>query len=683
MLCLDKQRRNKNDISKLMTTVNAIKELREFALIDAADKQKQFYLGKPTSCKPARILSNIQAISRCPSGRFEPIKMDDYSLLVMKYGGQDLAQFGDEVRTWTKTKEHVDAIELFWLEAVRLFYGLKVLHDNNVLHHDIKQQNIVYNKETNRVNFIDFGFMEKRSVRISTAKRSVNWLGNNHHWSFPLEAVYWNKDIYMLAASARGKSKKAYREFAESVADNCGYFFTSVLNFNSEAKRDNATMMIAKGAYKNVLAFEPTDEAYTQFVEKSIDSVDTYGLGIALTFMLHRSKHLLDKEFYTNLKNIVMNMFTGGVFIRSTPEQLLAQYEDILANSGLLEKHNKHIENHLIANGVSTEMKVAAEIANSTDMLSIPRMAVATGATEIVRECPAGKEFNPLTKRCINICKPGYVRNPSFKCVSSKRLAKTIKSSIQSIPKNTSVRSLHSLSLKMTKSMSPQKTKSMSPQKTKSMSPQKTKSISPQKTKSISPQKTRSLPPQKTRSLPPQKTRSLPPQKTRSLSLKKTRSMSPQKTRSVSLKNTKSIPKYTNMDSLDSLSLKMTKSMSPQMTKSMSPQMTRSFPQQMTTSFPQQMTRSFPQQMTKSMSPQMTRSFPQQMTRSMSPQMTRSMSPQMTRSFPQQMTRSMSPQMTRSFPQQMTRSMSPERAAFLSPQRTISIPKNTNVDSLD
>ena len=580
MLCLDTQRRNKNDISKLMTTVNAIKELREFAFIDAADKQKQFYLGKPRECKPARILSNIQAISRCPSGRFEPIKMDDYSLLVMKYGGQDLEQFGDEVRTWTKTKEHVDAIELFWLEVVRLFYGLKVLHDNNVLHHDLKQQNIVYNKETNRVNFIDFGFMEKRSVRISTAKRSVNWLGNQHHWSFPLEAIYWNKNDYMTASTVKGKSKKAYREFAESVADNCGYFFRSVIHFNANtSKIDKVAEVGTRNAFRNVLEFEPTDEAYTQFVEKSIDSVDTYGLGIALMFVLHRSKHLLADDFYKNVMNLGVNMLEGRVFLRSTPEQLLAQYEDILTTSGLLEKHNKHIENHLIANGVSTEMKVAAEIANSTDMLSIPRMTAVMGATEIVRECPAGKEFNPLTKRCVNLCKPGYVRNPSFKCVSSKRLARTIKSSIQSIPKNTSVRSLHSLSLKMTKSMSP-------PQKTRSRSPQKTKSRSPQKT--------------------------------RSLSLKKTKSRSPQKTRS--------IPKYTNPYSLDSLSLKMTRSMSPQRTRSLSPQRTRSFPQQMSKSLSPQRTRSFPQQMPNSMSPQMPNS--------MSPQMPNSMSPERTISIP-------------------------------------------------
>jgi serine/threonine protein kinase len=421
MKCRDEPVRNKNDISKLMTSANAMKELSEFALIDAADKRKQFYLGKPSKCKPDRILSNIRSISKCPSGKFDPLKMDDYSLLVMKYGGQDLEQFGEEVRTWSKNKEHTDAIELFWLEVVRLFYGLKVLHDNNVVHHDLKQQNIVYDKETNRANFIDFGFMEKKSSRIYAAKMSASWLGNKHHWSFPLEAVCWNKDDYMEAASS-GKSESAYKAFADSVAKNCGYFFISTLPVRFiKMHRDNAFKTITTDAFKNVLEFEPTDESYDQFIDKSIDTVDSFGLGIALMFVLHRSRHLLADDFYKKLGFLFgMDMLHPRVFIRSTPDQLLAKYEDILTSSGLLEKHNKHIENHLIANRVSDEMKVAAEIADSPVPALVIDAADADGLmhnTEIVRDCPVGKEFNPLTKRCVTACKPGQVRNPDFKCV--------------------------------------------------------------------------------------------------------------------------------------------------------------------------------------------------------------------------------------------------------------------------
>ena len=422
MKCRDEPVRNKNDISKLMTSANAAKELNEFALIDAADKRKQFYLGKPSKCAPDRILSNIRSISKCPSGKFDPLKMDDYSLLVMKYGGQDLDQFGEEVRTWSKNKEHVDAIELFWLEAVRLFYGLKVLHDNNVVHHDLKQQNIVYDKETNRANFIDFGFMEKKSSRIYAAKMSASWLGNKHHWSFPLEAVCWNKDDYMEAASS-GKSESAYKAFADSVAKNCGYFFISTLPVRfMKLHRDNAFKTITTDAFKNVLEFEPTDEAYDQFIDKSIDTVDSFGLGIALMFVLHRSRHLLADDFYKKLGALIgLDMLHPRVFIRSTPDQLLAKYEDILTSSGLLEKHNKHIENHLIANKVSDEMKVAAEIADSTVPALVIDAADAEALlhnTEIVRDCPVGKEFNPLTKRCVNVCRPRQVRNPDFKCVN-------------------------------------------------------------------------------------------------------------------------------------------------------------------------------------------------------------------------------------------------------------------------
>jgi serine/threonine protein kinase len=418
MKCRDEPRRNKNDISKLMTSANAAKELKEFALIDAADKRKQFYLGKPSKCQPDRILSNIRSISKCPSGKFDPVKMDDYSLLVMKYGGQDLEQFGEDVRTWSKNKEHVDAIELFWLEAVRLFYGLKVLHDNNVVHHDLKPQNVVYDKATNRANFIDFGFMEKKSTRIYAAKISASWLGNKHHWSFPLEAVCWNKDDYMEAANS-GKSESAYKAFADSVAKNCGYFFISTLPVRfMKLHRDNAFKTITVDAFKNVLEFEATDEAYDRFIDKSIDTVDSYGLGIALMFVLHRSRHLLADDVYKKLGSLFgMDMLHPRLFLRSTPDQLLAQYEDILTTSGLLEKHNKHIDNHLIANRVSAEMKVAEAIAESTAAVVIDPTAALVHNTEIVRDCPVGKEFNPLTKRCVAVCPQGLVRNPDFKCV--------------------------------------------------------------------------------------------------------------------------------------------------------------------------------------------------------------------------------------------------------------------------
>ena len=41
------------------------------------------------------------------------------------------------------------------------------------------------------------------------------------------------------------------------------------------------------------------------------------------------------------------------------------------------------------------------------------------------KECPEGKEINPVTKRCVNVCKDGQVRNPNTgKCVASAKKPK-------------------------------------------------------------------------------------------------------------------------------------------------------------------------------------------------------------------------------------------------------------------
>ena len=426
-----KTRRNKENVSKLMTDSNAEKEMKEFKLIGLADKEKSVYLGKPAKCKVDRILSNIQSISKC-SGRFKAEDIDRYSLLMMKYGGQNLEQFGDEVVTWRKTPENCDKIELFWLECIRLFYGLKIFHDNDIVHHDLKQQNIVYDQTKNRINYIDFGLMTKKSKVIKLSQKSLYEWGGVHHWSFPMENVFWNKSMYLLAVNSIVKSgitdrntMMVYNPFVSSITSACGYYFTSILPVNSsKSMRSNTINKTISGSFDNVFEFEK--DKYDNFIDKSIDTIDTYGVGFALIYVLNRSKHLLSIAFAAMLYDLfAIDMINPRVFLRQTPDQLLAKYENILTTSGLLEKHKKHIENHLLANKISPEMRIMNEIADQP--IDISHMDFSNKNIELVRDCPEGKEYNPLTKRCIKVCKPRYVRNPSFKCVRNKTPPQTLK----------------------------------------------------------------------------------------------------------------------------------------------------------------------------------------------------------------------------------------------------------------
>lgn len=424
MKCLNKTRRNKDNVSKLMTELNAKKEMKEFKLIGLADKDKNVYLGKPSTCKADRVLSNLQSISKCTGG-FISEDIDKYSLLMMKYGGQNLQQFGDEVLTWRKTDENCDKIELFWLECIRLFYGLTLFYDNDIVHHDLKPQNIVYDQHTNRVNYIDFGFMTKKSTIIKLAEKSLYEWGDYPHWSFPMENIYWNKRNYLSAinnveqaGTTTVHTTDMYKDFVNLISTSCGYYFTSI--FPVKASQEMRSALINKiliGSFGNLLSFQK--ENYDSFIDKSIDTLDSYGVGFALLYVLHRSKHLLPVTFSAMLYDMfIIDMINPRVSLRLTSEQLLAKYENILSTSGLLEKHKKHIENHLLANKISTEMKVINKI---TDVaIDISRIDFSDKNIELVRACPEGKEFNPLTKRCITLCKPRYIRNPAFKCVLDK-----------------------------------------------------------------------------------------------------------------------------------------------------------------------------------------------------------------------------------------------------------------------
>ena len=85
------------------------------------------------------------------------------------------------------------------------------------------------------------------------------------------------------------------------------------------------------------------------------------------------------------------------------------------------------------------------EIANKAEIVPIQEIASKLGidcadyelygkykaklALKLINEkvCPAGKEFNPTTKRCVKTCKSGQVRNTSFKCVREVGQRKTRK----------------------------------------------------------------------------------------------------------------------------------------------------------------------------------------------------------------------------------------------------------------
>jgi len=153
--CKGDKERSKNDvITKVMLTNNATKELSESELWKQIDPKQEFSISAIKMCdfdkeynskinQPEKCLARVNADERAF------LKKERDKLLFYKFGGADLI----------KLKPHAKNYKQLFMAILPLLKGLKLAHENNIVHLDIKRDNIVSKIENNKLvlRFIDFG----------------------------------------------------------------------------------------------------------------------------------------------------------------------------------------------------------------------------------------------------------------------------------------------------------------------------------------------------------------------------------------------------------------------------------------------------------------------------------------------------------------------------------------------
>lgn len=394
-------------VSKILTKKHANSELREFKLIKKADKKEDFHLGKPTSCFPDNNAENQTAINQCR--RFNSFEIEKYKLLLLKNGGADLSNIEDKFKKLTVNNVNRRKLENFWLDMSRILYGSKVLMDNGVVHHDLKQQNIVYNEDTGRVNYIDFGLMMTTTEMLKKANGSRYPFGE--HWSFPPDILFYNYVDYKKLTSRKGGEKivvlreewKKYMIASVTLQDD-------LMDINEELA-NGVTRMIG-AFFKTFNSLTNSDDDYKRFINKSFETFDNYSIGFSLFSILKETKELIDEKLYNDLRLLFLSMMTFNVFERPSPSEVVDKYEFILKSNGLLDKYSMRFENHFLVEGTEKQEqeKKKEELPKSLKKF----------IDGLILQCPDGKERNPKTNRCINKCKDGYSRDAEFKCKKNK-----------------------------------------------------------------------------------------------------------------------------------------------------------------------------------------------------------------------------------------------------------------------
>lgn len=361
----------KNKVSKIMPKEYAKQELGEYSHIRDIDKSSEYYLGYPTECNVANIPSNIQAIERCENGNELLADLNEATLLVMNDGGINLQEYADKMETVPSTPENKTKIERFFIEFHRIIRAIHMYLKHGILHCDMKPQNIVLSEETGSLNIIDFGLTTTVKSMVSESQKSVNQIAK-YHWSYPFEMFFLNQNMYMYFTKMSKEQKEQYYEsilrglMNQPMSSHGGVSLKqSIYNSNTKSidaiqgfysyifdhTTDSEEFVQHMAGFYQTIVIEATIPKYNSFLKKSIHSIDVYGTGITLLYVLKKTKHLLSAKLYKDLFELGYSMVYAQLSKRITVKELLNRYESILTENNIMKKYAKYFKDHKVVDG--------------------------------------------------------------------------------------------------------------------------------------------------------------------------------------------------------------------------------------------------------------------------------------------------------------------------------------------
>jgi serine/threonine protein kinase len=359
--CSNKKISYKNKISKVMISKEAIKELKEYSIIGKADKNNNFYLGRPTHCKLKKTKETIKAIEKCVHLKKKYFHkkslkdgIKDLDLLVMKDGGINLKMLAIMVDVMKVTRENSIKIKRIWIEMHKLFRGILLFQKHDIVHHDVKPQNIVYNMNEHLANFIDFGHMRNISYEIKKSMNSDNWIYDYPFWNYPLEIKFLNKRDYMKFASKTTLEKEQdfsnilddIRNNSETKFVDAFRIFLDYIIYNKSKTEEKEIIQKYLLAYHKMIIEQVIPDNYKEFLQKSVTSIDVYGLGMTLSYLLNCSTKFLKKDLISALETCFFNMTTPNLLQRFSIEEAIDMYENILTEFEIIDEFGLVFENH-------------------------------------------------------------------------------------------------------------------------------------------------------------------------------------------------------------------------------------------------------------------------------------------------------------------------------------------------
>lgn len=390
----------KDGVTKIMKRSYAIEELDSQKKVDEIDKDYEYHMNPPTICELGDY--NEEADQNLEECELIPYEMSDeeikenFVLLQLKYGGLSLHDFMRENKDLYKNMKKG---KIMILQMKNLFKGLVEFDKHNFTHLDIKSQNILYDSNKNRFNYIDFGLSVMRK-NITDKRKFILDAG---YYALPFDTILSNYTDYRLVRES-DKQHLTDEEFISYLY----YVFNKKYSRGYMPFFDKKYIADGKSIYKQMYKNEDTlhkihDDIQRmtrdEFIEETHKKIDVFSLGIVLielfVFFTGEKYNISNvdddlDDFYKELHNLIQKMTHPYFKERYNAEEAYMHFKEIY------DRYNTKTKKIKI-----TRKKIVPRVrsSNKSPRLSGTRKRHTNSEKEIKGKV---KVRNPLTGRWIN-----------------------------------------------------------------------------------------------------------------------------------------------------------------------------------------------------------------------------------------------------------------------------------------
>jgi len=325
----------RNGLSKMMIDKHAVDEEFEIsARIARIDPERKYFLTATGTCEHDQTNIN-RSVKNSNSGKKEscskfPLRNKSY-LIFYEMGGQNLETL----------KVPVNKYPAFFRGLENLFKGLVVLHKGNIVHADIKPDNIVGKLDpdgTYNIRYIDFGVSVPNTNTLNNQSdivhRTSEHTFRNYPPHYPIDSIKYTKGMkltreYLINWYSSRNKKYPY--------DSRGIIYHDLY---PQKTYWNYVWRIPANLDDIIGIVNQHNEFYTRNTKQAMESLDIYGLGFALSMVYSRLTGHYSRLDSHNENRIAIKFKNNETYIEDLPESDVKSWHKKLADEFSIPFYN-------------------------------------------------------------------------------------------------------------------------------------------------------------------------------------------------------------------------------------------------------------------------------------------------------------------------------------------------------